>query len=306
MTEPTEKDKQKAYIFLSVTTAVWGSLYVVTRIALKTIPPITLLFSRYSIACMILLAICFIGKKNMKIEAEDRKSFLLIGVFGYFIAVGSQVFGTKYAGASVASLVNSMNPIFITLFAVVLLKEKLTLSKVLAGIASLTGVYIILGGAQSTGTTWGVAFSLASVLLWAITAISVRRITKKYDPIVVTTYAIMIATAASLPFAGYEVLLTPHAALFSTVSILCVLYLGAVCTAIPGFLWNKSLSLVDASTCSLFYPIQPLVSVLLGILFLSEKIDLKFFTGAILIMGGIFYAIYMEKQGKVVLKEAAI
>jgi drug/metabolite transporter (DMT)-like permease len=291
-------DKHRAYIFLSLATAIWGSLYVVTRIALETIPPITLLFFRYVIASVVLLGLCVNGRKSLRIEAKDRKSFLFIVILGYFIAVGSQVMGTKYAGAAVASLVNSMNPIFITLFAVILLKEKIIISKVVAGFASLTGVYIILGGASSVGTVWGVGFSLASVLLWSVTAIYVRKITRKYDPLVVTTYAIAIAAVCSFPIAGYEILLRPHAGLFSTVNILCVLYLGAICTAIPNLLWNKSLSLVEASTCSLFYPIQPLVFVL------SERIDPKFEAGSLLIVGGIIYAVYMEKKIEIVMQEA--
>ena len=283
-------DRRKAYLFLSLTTSIWGSLYTVTRIALETVPPITLLFFRYVIASVALFALTRVMNKNMKIKREDWKYFLFIGAVGYFVSVGAQIVGTKYAGASVASLINATNPIFITFFAVLILKERLTRSKLIAMIATIIGAYVILGGAQTVGSVWGIAFSMTSVILWSLTSVSVRRITRGYDPIVLTTYAILIAVICALPFAGLELYLVPHGEIFSLRNILCFLYLGVICTALPNILWNKSLALVEASTCSLFYPLQPLVSVLLGVTLLGEQVDLKFGIGALLIVGGILYA----------------
>ncbi len=283
-------NRRRAYLYLALTTSIWGSLYIATRIALETVPPITLLFFRYAIASVALLALTRATGKRMQIKREDRKYFLFIGAVGYFASVGAQIVGTKYAGASVASLINATNPIFITFFAVLILKEKLTRSKLVAMIATLAGAYVILGGAQAVGTAWGVACSLTSVVLWSLTSVSVRRITRTYDPIVLTTYAILIAVVGALPCAGLELYFAPHGEIFSARNLLCFFYLGVICTALPNILWNKSLSLVEASTCSLFYPLQPLVSVLLGVTLLGERVDLKFGVGALLIVGGILYA----------------
>jgi len=283
-------------LFLSLTTSIWGSLYTVTRIALETVPPITLLFFRYVIASIALFALTRIKNKCMRIKREDWKYFLFIGAVGYFVSVGAQIVGTKYAGASVASLINATNPIFITFFAVLILKERLTRSKLVAMVTTLVGAYVILGGAQTVGTTWGIAFSMGSVILWSLTSVSVRRITRSYDPIVLTTYAILIAVVCALPFACLELYVVPHGEIFSTQNMLCFLYLGVICTALPNILWNKSLSLVEASTCSLFYPLQPLVSVLLGVTLLGEQVDLKFGIGAILIVGGILYAMLADRN----------
>jgi drug/metabolite transporter (DMT)-like permease len=289
-------NRRTAYLYLIITTTIWGSLYVVVRIALESVPPLTLLFSRYVIATVTLFAMTRFRGKKVYIKPEDRKSFLLIGAIGYFISQGAQVFGTKYAGASVSSLINSMNPVFITLFAVMILKEKLTVGKIIGTLATLIGAYVVLGGAPNVGTIWGIALSLFSILIWSISSVSVRRITQTYDPMVVTTIAIFIATLCSLPATCIELVVIPHGDLFSLKNILCFLYLGIIATALPNLLWNKSLSFIEASTCSLFYPIQPLVSVLLGITILSEKIDYKFGIGALLVVGGILYALLSERN----------
>jgi len=295
MTRPAA-GRRAAYLYLSLTTAIWGSLYVVTRIALETIPPVTLLFLRYAVASVSLYVMARAGRKSLRIERADRGAFLFIGAVGYFIAVAANILGTKYAGASAASLINATNPIFITLFAVLLAGEKFTAGKAIATVASLAGTYVILGGAGSPGTALGVAFSLVSVLIWAFVSVYVRGIMRRYDPLAVTALAVFIATVCSLPAAAVELALVPHGDLFSVTNLLCVLYLGSLATALPNFLWNKGLSLIEASTCSLFYPIQPLVAAAMGALLLGERLDLGFAVGAALIVGGIVYAVLAERR----------
>lgn len=292
----SHEHRRKAYIFLILTTSIWGSLYVVTRIALETVPPITLLLFRYVVASLALYVLARHSGKLVRIKPEHRGTIIFIGAVAYFLSVGAQILGTKYAGPSVAALINAMNPVFITLFAVFLLNEKLTCNKVFALLTTLAGAYIILGGPKAVGAVIGGFFSLFSVLLWSISAIFVRRVTQHYDAITVTAYAIFVATLCALPAAGIELALVPPCAIFSLTNIVCFLYLGVICTGLASILWNKSLSLVEASTCSLFYPIQPLVSVLLGITVLGEKMSLRFMTGALLVVGGIIYATLAEKH----------
>jgi drug/metabolite transporter (DMT)-like permease len=289
------RDSRLAYLYLVITTSIWGSLYVVTRIALRTIPPITLLSLRYILAFAVFAAILAArrrrGQAPKAIESGDRKYLVLVGVLGYFLGVGVQIVGTKYAGASVASLINAMNPVCITFLAAIILKERLTARKLVALAAAVSGAYVILGGASSGGAVLGIAFSVLSVLLWSLSSVLVRKLGDKYDPILVTAWCIGIACACSLPAAGIELALSPSEGMLSWTNLLCVLYLGVVCTALPNFLWNKSLSMVEASTCSLFYPVQPLVSVLLGVAVLGERVDGKFIAGAVLIVGGVLFAV---------------
>ena len=67
--------------------------------------------------------------KDKKIQRSDFKYIFIIGCIGYFISVSAQLLGIKYANASLASLINAMNPIMIMIFASIFLKEKLTIKK---------------------------------------------------------------------------------------------------------------------------------------------------------------------------------
>lgn len=286
--------KTKAYLYLLLTFFIWGSLYVVSKFVLGKIPVLTVSLMRYVIAGLVLYPILK-KKKLPKIERQDYKYIVFVGFFGYFLAMGAQLIGTKLSNASMASLINSMSPIAIMLFAVLILKEKLTVIKFSCIIFSVIGVYIIVGGISGSGQIWGILISIFAVISWSLVSVVVRRITQKYDSFQVTTYGIIIAAICNLPFSIYELAVTPNVQ-FDWIVILSLLYMGLVCTALAHVWWNKCLSLIEAGTCSLFYPIQPMSSVLLGWLFLGESINMNFIFGAIFIVGGVVFCIIGDSR----------
>lgn len=281
-----KKSNTIVYCCLILTFTLWGSLYVVSKYTLGSIPTFTISFVRFGLA---FLSLSFItGKKSVKIQKEDYKYFLLVGVAGYFVAVGSQLLGIKYAGASLASLLNAMNPITTIVFAAMFLKEKLTLQKIMGILLSVAGVVIILGGGvgNQEGMLSGICYSLVSVLLWSGVSVAMRRLTQKYEPIFVTKTGAGIASLCYLPICIIEVIsgeeLSPNIS-----SVAALLYIGIICTGVAYFLWNKCLSMAEAGTCSSFYPIQPMVSALFGFFFLGEVISTSFVAGAICIICGV-------------------
>ena len=70
----------------------------------------------------------------------------MFGLGGYVLSIGLQQYGTKLAGASLASLINCMNPIAICFFAVLLLHERMTMKKVVCIVSAVAGAVCIVGG----------------------------------------------------------------------------------------------------------------------------------------------------------------
>lgn len=283
--ELTQGHKIKAYGYLITTFILWGSLYVVSKYTLGKLPTFTISFLRFVIAFVALTAMGKREKVRTKIERKDYPYLLLIGIGGYFIAVGAQLLGTKYASASLASLINALNPLTMTLFATLILHEKLTKFKI-AGLAiALAGVYVILGGGIN-GNVLGICMSLFSVVVWSIISVFMRKITQKYDSLQITRYGIGIAAICYFPLCASE-FCSGKSIHFDASCIAALLYMGIICTGFAYHLWNASLSTLEASTCSAFYPVQPLVSAVLGIVVLHEIVAPSFWIGAILIVAGI-------------------
>ena len=291
----TMSDHKKAYLYLISALVSWGSLYVAGKYVLETVPSFCLLFLRYLIAVAVLLVI-YRNHPRPKIEKGDFRSILLIGIVGYFFAVGLQLLGTHYCSASMASLITSMNPAMIILLAFPILHERITLHKGLAVIVTLVGTVVVIGDLGSGNTVIGVVFSFISMAAWSLASVIVRLACRSCDSIIVTLYGMSVGLLLALPAALIEWRVTGFQ--FSEITPLTavwIVYIGIVCTAGGLLFWNKALESLSAATCSLFYPIQPLTSAILGVLFLGEVLNSNYIIGGALIIGGILYAVISGK-----------
>ena len=78
-----------------------------------------------------------------------------------------------------------------------------------------------------------------------------------------------------------------------------ILYLATLCTALPNVLWNRSLEILPATSCSQAFPLQPFFATLLGVLFLHEAITWNFLLGGVLISAGVIIGLSGGKGGPV-------
>lgn len=267
---------------------LWGSLYIVSKIALRSIPPVTLLALRYLVSIPALLLILKLRGALKPVRREDLGTIAAIGLTGYFASFCLQMLGINRLTGSVSSLLGAMNPIFIPILASIFLKERLTAAKAGCVALSMAGVVMIVGVGDSVDGL-GAVLMLGSVFLWSTASIIIRRIAGKYDPMQVAMMAMIVALPFTALWAWTE--WGTHAVVFTAQSVLAVLYMGLMGTAAAHSLWNLSLSLMDASFCSMFYPMQPLVSAILGVLLLGERITANFVAGGLVICCGIVLAV---------------
>ena len=285
--------KKKYLIPLFGTFLCWGSLYIVSKIALETVPPVTLLALRYVVAIPALLMILLLRGSLKRMPRADVYTVLAIGVLGYFLSFCLQMLGIARLTGSIASLLGAMNPIFIPILASVFLRERLTAARLACVAVSMAGVVTIIGvdGAVSVS---GAVLMLLSVFLWSSTSVIIRRVSGRYDPMQIA----MLGMLAALPLTGAWSFAELRTAAFSlpVSSLLAVLFMGIVGTAVAHTLWNISLSLMDASFCSMFYPLQPLTAAVLGVVILGERITPSFVLGALIICCGIVAAVLSGKK----------
>lgn len=274
---------------------LWGSQYVISKIALRTVPPVTLLALRYLISVPALFIVLRLRHALTPIKKGDWPILFAIGFTGYFASFCLQMLGINRLTGSVSSLLGAMNPIFIPILAAFFLHERITPAKIACVALSMAGVVVIVG-VDGTVDASGALLMLASVFLWSTASIIIRRVSGRYDPMQIALIAILCA----LPFTGgwslIELQSTPCS--FTLESVLAVLYMGVLGTAVTHSLWNYSLRVMDASFCSMFYPMQPLVSSILGVLFLHEAVTPGFVIGALMICCGIVAAVISAKPRK--------
>ncbi|MEG1525404.1 MAG: DMT family transporter [Clostridia bacterium] len=271
----------KGYLLLLSTFFIWGSVYVVGKYSMGVLSPVTIAGGRYLIAFIVMMAVG--GKRyKVKIDKADWKYFFIIGVLGHYLQTIVNLFGVQLIGASTASLINSMNPVSISIVAAILLHERIDAVQISCIVLSVIGAVVITSGADGNGQVMGVLLSVSAIILWAVASVSLRKMAAKYGVMPVTIYGIIISLMFYIPTMAVDII--HQGGLHLTWGAAgAVLYLGIFGTALAGYLWTKALSMLEASVCSVFYPLQALFSALLGAAFLHERFQSTFYIGAAII-----------------------
>ena len=179
--------------------------------------------------------------------------------------------------------------------AMIILNEKLEINKIIGIILSLFGVYMIIGTGANIEFI-GVLISFIAVIGWAFMSVISRKISNKYSALTLTKVSMLIATVCNIPVSFLEIQVTHPLIQIDIGAILGILYMRIVCTAFTNILWNKSLSLLPANTCSAFYPIQTLTSSFLGVVVFHEVLTTSFILGSTFIIIGVLISLLFQKR----------
>jgi Predicted permeases len=288
------KNKLIGSICLLLATLIWGGMYVVSKYILGFVSPITLVWTRYVIAFVVLFIALIISnsKKDCKVVIKKKDWLLIawIGFIGYFVSICFQFIGTKLSDAHTGSLITASTPVFVVLFARFILGEAFTKKKITSLLLATCGVIIVIGlDSMMAEHLLGNIVLVGAAITWALLSVYVKIASKQLDSLTITTYSIFFALIFTTPFMLYE-----HENIASIINnrqiILGMLYLGIVSTAGAFFLWNKGIELMDTGIGSLFLFFQPVTGSILGWIYLNEQLNFSFFIGGVLIVIAVIIA----------------
>lgn len=275
--------------------AIWGGMYVVSDIVLQVIPPFTLLTIRLLLGILSLGVLVWYKRGSLQFPTRrETGNLLIVGLVGFGISVGAQFVGTDRSTAVNGALVTSASPTFILIFAAIILREKLSLQRIMAVVLASIGVIVIIDPSKAdfgSATFMGdIALAIAAVT-WGLYSVLVRKVSAKLDTILVTFFAFIGGLLLTLPAAVLELQSRPIGTVHSG-ELIGILYLGIISTAVAMWMWNRAFALLDASVASLFFFAQPLVGGLLGILILDQQLTNNLLIGGFLIAVGVLLSIY--------------
>lgn len=269
-------------------TFLWSTSFVIIKLGLKEIPPLTFAGLRYTIAFICLLPFLF-TQKNLAVvknlEKKDWRNLVLLGILFYAFTQGTQFIGLSLLPAVMVSLWLNFTPLVVTLMAIFLIKETPT-SLQLFGVALfivgiLTYFYpISLSNAQSLGLivmTIGVIANAASSVLG-------RSVNRKgnVNPLVVTIISMGV---------GSIILLTSGIILqgFPAIrfeNVLYLFWLAVINTALAFTIWNFTLKSLTAMESSIINGTMLIQIAVLAWVFLGEDISIKEMAGMLIASAG--------------------
>ena len=282
-----------AYLKLTFAAVVWGISFIATKLAVREVSPVVVVWLRFAIGFLILLVILLLRRQLRLPALKDALYFALLGFIGITFHQWLQSTGLVTSQASTTSWLVSTAPIFIALLGWLFLSEKLGY-QVILGIALATfGVALVVtkgdlaslysGGFGAPGDV----LVLISAPNWAIFSVLSRRSLKQFPALFVLFYVVLFGwlftNPAFLAIRGWTQ--------FSHISLtgwLAVVFLGIACTALAYIFWYDGLQAVPASRAGAFLYIEPLVSLLVASVMLGETITGVALLGGGLILGGVW------------------
>ncbi len=239
-------------------------------------------FCRGTLGCLFILVLLAIKKQKLDIEAI-KKNFVYLVICGISLGL-NEIFlfmGYKYA-VSLASLGNYTAPITIIIISAILYKDNLSLKQILCILASFVGVVLLSGVLTGTSSDIrGLIFGLCGSIGF-VTLVFMNKKLKDIGPYDKTIIQLLFSSLTTLPliFINKSYLISYD---IKTVSIL--LMLGIIHTGFAYSLYFDSINTLSPVKIAVIGYVEPVMSVLIGALFLNESMDIYAIIGAILILG---------------------
>src|SRR5262245_2062656 len=266
---------------------LWGIPYALTKIALATIPPVTLTAARVSLAAAVLWIVALLSGRGLP---RDWRFAGHVFVQGAIVCLSYTLiaFGQQSVDSALAAILNSTTPIFVCLIALTWTRhEPITIGRMLGAMIGLTGVVVIAGASALLRLGREIAGQgaiLLATFLAALAAIHGRRFTGIAPEIVA---AAMLTCAAIILVPACLVLEAPWRAAPSAASLAALGANAVIATALGFVIYFRLIrTLGSMGTASVGY-LKPAVGVLIGCALLGEPMSWTLAFGLLAILLGV-------------------
>lgn len=289
-----------AHILALFTSVVWGTTFVSTRILITNgLSPHGIMFVRFIIGYIML---CILSKGRIKVKSlKEEFLFALAGLCGMTLYQLFENVALSYTQASNVSVLISIAPLITGILASRFSGEKLTNSFLLGFIISISGIFII--GLNDSFvlkiSPKGDLLAILGAVVWGFYSIITKALgTRGYNIISVTRRIFfygMTITAFIMPALGFDITLS----YFTTPKFLFnLMYLGLIASAICFVTWNYAIKILGATKSSVYIYLNPLITILFSVMFLSEHITTYMVIGTVLIVTGLLISEMRDKRAK--------
>jgi drug/metabolite transporter (DMT)-like permease len=269
---------------LVVLSVLWGGSFFFNGLALKELPPLTLVLLRVVLGALFLLPLVRAYHIEFPEGIAGWKPFFAVAFFNNVLPFSLIVMGQTFIASGLASVLNATTPLFTVVVMAAAGEERLFARRVAGVIAGLIGVIILRGGfgLEAAGQGVGVLLCLAAAASYGVAALLARRQLANSPPLATATFQLLASSAMMVFVAGF----VDHPwtlPLPGVTTWLAVLGLAALSTALAYIVFFQILRRSGATNVMLVTLLIPVTAILLGYLVLGERISLREIAGALVI-----------------------
>ncbi|WP_189501814.1 MULTISPECIES: DMT family transporter [unclassified Mesorhizobium] len=269
--------------------AIWGGSFFFARIAVAELHPLVLVLFRVAIAASALQLYLGLRGPSFRLAFPHAGLFLLLALANNVIPFSLIFAGQTELGAGVASVLNATTPFWTLILANALTSdEKLSWNKLAGIVLGIAGTAVMIGPgllAGLGGPVWAKFALIGASLSYAVALMIARRFRGVPSPVIATgqlTASTIIMIPVVLIAYGPAGLLAASPPVWAA-----VLALALLSTAFAYILYFNLVASAGATNASLVTLIVPASAILLGFLFLGERLQLFEMGGMVLIALGL-------------------
>ncbi|WP_455918805.1 DMT family transporter [Ensifer canadensis] len=270
---------------------LWGGSFFFVGVAVKALPPFTIVALRVSLAATALLIFLRFTGRAMPRDPRIWLAFFGMGLLNNLIPFSLIVWGRTHIASGLASILNATTPLFGVVVAHLLTDdEKLTANKLSGVLIGFLGVAVMIGPAALGGLGSNVLAQFAvlgAALSYAFAGVFARRFKRMgVAPIVTATGQVSASSIMLVPIA----LLVDHPWTLTVPGLEvwgAIIGIALISTALAYVLFFRILETAGVTNLMLVTFLIPVSAILLGALFLGENLEPKHFFGMVLIAAGL-------------------
>lgn len=290
------------WIMLLSLTVMWGSAFLLTKIAVGSLPPTLVVTGRLAVASLVLVLIAVAVLRRLPTGRRLWLFFVLIALFGDALPFSLISWGQSYIESSLAGILMAVIPL-VTLglahFAIP--GERMTPQRAGGFVLGFAGIAILLGpGALSALGDWrGQLLPMLAVLGGAVSyaiCTILARLSPTTDALSTAAITTLIATMLMLPV-GLQSSDLPRLSELSVVPVLAIMMLGVFSTGIAAIIYFRLVKRAGPAFVSLLSYLIPLWAVGMGMVFADETLQPGHLYALVLIFGGIFVTQLKSQRG---------
>jgi len=264
---------------------IWGASFLLIKLGLQTLGPMTVATLRVAIGTVALFVIVRMRRLAIPRGWETWRHYVFMGALGIVVPFAAIAWGTQHIASGLSAILNATMPLFTILLASLWGDETLSARRVAGIVFGFGGIVILTAPQLSSGleaSLLGELAVLAASASYAVAIVYARHHLSDQPPLATALGQVGTGTLMFIPLALIE---QPWLRQVSTTSLLSVIALGLFGTAIAYVLYYRLLQSQGATVTSLVTYIVPVFGVFWGRVILAERLDRSAFIalGAILV-----------------------
>lgn len=291
---------------LLLLSAIWGSSFMLMRIASPVLGPLTTAFGRILLGGIAL----YLFARMRGIDFGWRRHariYLIIGVANTAVPFALFAWAALHIPSSYMATMNALAPVFAGLFGFLLLSEQLSATRIAAFVLGLCGVAVLVGIGPTTITAtviFGILAGLGAAVCYGFAAVYTRMKAAGIAPLAAATGSQLCASLVLLPFALPEL---PHAMEQATLqTLLALAFLGIVCTGLAYALFFHLIAAEGPSKAVMVTFLIPAMAAIWAWLFLDEPITAGTLVGLAIVLCATALALNMFGQARAWYRKMAL